>query len=487
MKHFFTALVCALLVFCSFPLPAEEPLRLSLQSAVLSALESNPSLRAQRYGTLAAEASEDEAYAEYLPTLNAQAQASRINQDSNSYDAAEASAGVNERLPTGTALSADARMGRSRDTLTGTLNDPYVGLDLRLTQSLLKGGIDLGANLARIRRARLSAFASREELKGFTETLVYNVETAYWDYYLKGKQLEIYRESLRLSEENLSNTRQRINVGTLPEIDLVAAQAEVARQQKALIGAEGDAEASRLRLLQLVNPAGKKPSDAAFWDVVIELADSPAEPDFNLDTVASHVELGLKLRPDLAQARTELERRELDVVQTGNGMLPRLDVFIALGATGYAESFAKAAGKLFDERTRLTGGVAFTWPIGSVAERARARRSEYSQMQQEEAVRNMELNVELDVRTAYVAVQRSRASIAASAEAARLQEENLRAETQKYNVGRSTSFNVAQAQRDFLEARLAEVRSVVEYLTAILDLYKREGTLLERRGVQTEG
>jgi outer membrane protein TolC len=351
----------------------------------------------------------------------------------------------------------------------------------------LKGGFHVGANLVTVRKARLDVLISQHELKAFAETLVYNVETAYWAYYLARKQLEIYRESLRLSEENLENTRQRISVGSLAEIELAAAQAEVAQRREALIGAEGETETSRLNLLQLLNP-GRKDGKAAplgFWDMAVVLKDSPAQPDFNLDTVASHVELGLKLRPDLAKARIDQEKGELEVTRTANGMLPKLDVFIALGATGYAESFGGASGKIFDEGTRLTGGVTFTWPLGSVAERAQARRAVYSRMQQEEAVRNMELSVELDVRTAYVAVQRTRARIAASAETARLQEETLRAETQKYNVGRSTSFAVAQAQRDLLEARLTEVQSVVDYLTAILDLYKQEGTLLERRGVQT--
>jgi outer membrane protein TolC len=96
----------------------------------------------------------------------------------------------------------------------------------------------------------------------------------------------------------------------------------------------------------------------------------------------------------------------------------------------------------------------------------------------------MELLTEHDIRTAYVTVQRSRAQIAASAEAARLRDENFRAETQKYNVGRSTSYDVARAGRDLLEARLDEVRSSVDYLKAILTLYKEEGTLLERRGIE---
>ncbi|MDR1933096.1 MAG: TolC family protein [Spirochaetales bacterium] len=492
MKHSFlyAALVCAALFFQAVPARAQESLELSLRDAVLSALEGNPSLRAQRYAAAASSTYESEAFAEFVPTFEAGAQASRLTQNADTYETAEASAGISETLPTGTALSAAATAGRNRAGASAN-SDPRVGLDLRLTQSLLKGGLNVNANLARVRMARLDVFSSRYELKGYTETLVYNVENAYWTYYLAQRQLEIYRESLRLSEENLANTRQRISVGSLPEIELAAAQAEVAQRNEALITAEGDAETARLRLVQMVNPGRKNgntaagPGPANFWDMPVILKDSPSQPDFSLDTVASHVELGLKLRPDLAQARIALERGELEVARTANGALPKLDVFIALGATGYADSFGGAAGKLFDEGTRLTGGVNFTWPLGSVAERAQAKRAVFSRMQQEEAVRNMELTVELDIRTAYVTVQKTRSRIAASAETARLQQENLRAETQKYNVGRSTSFAVAQAERNLLEARLAEAQSVVDYLAAILALYKQEGTLLERRGVET--
>jgi outer membrane protein TolC len=411
-----------------------------------------------------------------MPELNAEARASRILQDSeNTYASASASAGIAVPLPTGTRLSANILAGRDKVSAA----DPYVGLDLTLTQSLLKGGPNLSANLAQVRMARLDTFASQHELKGYTESLVYNVETAYWTYYLAERQVEIYQESLRLAEEHLENTRRRIEVGSLPEIDLAAVQAEAAQRREALIGAEGDAETARLQLVQLVNPKVDN-----FWEAPVVLLDSPSQPDFQLDSLFSHVELGLRSRPDLAQARIAMEKGELEVVRTRNGVLPKLDVFISLGATGYAKSFGPAAGNVFDEKTSLSGGLSFTYPLGNYAADAQARRAVFSRAQAEVAVRNLEQLTELDIRKAYVTVERRRAQITASAETARLQEENLKAESQKYNVGRSTSYSVAQAERDFLEARLREVESVVNYLTAILDLYKQEGTLLERRGIE---
>ena len=64
-----------------------------------------------------------------------------------------------------------------------------------------------------------------------------------------------------------------------------------------------------------------------------------------------------------------------------------------------------------------------------------------------------------------------------------LQERTLEAEQQRFDVGSSTALLVAQAQRDLLESRIAEVEAVVNYRIALVRLHLAEGSLLERHGV----
>ena len=59
----------------------------------------------------------------------------------------------------------------------------------------------------------------------------------------------------------------------------------------------------------------------------------------------------------------------------------------------------------------------------------------------------------------------------------------MRAETEKFRVGKSTSLLVAQTQRDLIASRISQVESIVEYLKAFVELYRLEGSLLERRGI----
>ncbi len=110
-----------------------------------------------------------------------------------------------------------------------------------------------------------------------------------------------------------------------------------------------------------------------------------------------------------------------------------------------------------------------------------------SREQAQKALDNLSQLVEVDVRTAYIEVNRTKQQIAASSVTRRFDEEKLRTETEKLRVGKSTSFLVAQAQRDLLISRIAEVRALANYLKALIDLYRQDGSLLERRGISAPG
>ncbi len=89
----------------------------------------------------------------------------------------------------------------------------------------------------------------------------------------------------------------------------------------------------------------------------------------------------------------------------------------------------------------------------------------------------------LDVRLAVNEVERARKQISASRATRILEEETLKAEKERFDVGSSTALLVAQAQRDLLVSLIAEVKAVISYRIALVNLYLAEGSLLERRGV----
>jgi outer membrane protein TolC len=323
---------------------------------------------------------------------------------------------------------------------------------------------------------------SQYELRGFAEALVAQVEQTCWDYALSLRQIEIYNQSLALAQQQLSETQERIKVGKLAETELAAAEAEVAVRREALIDARSALAKTRLKLLKLLNVPGEN-----LWDRQIIFRDQPVVPDVNLEDVESHVKVAMRMRADLNQALLSVQRGELEIVKTRDGLLPKLDFFVTLGKTGYADSLGQSIVNLRRSSYDALAGVSLEDPILNRDARAKHQRALLTRDQLREAVENFKLTIQVDVRSAYVEAQRAREQVTATAATRKLQEEKLRAETEKFRVGKSTSLLVAQAQRDLVASQIDEVLAVTTFLKALVDLYRLEGSLLVRRGVQAPG
>ena len=471
-------------------IPISGPLRISLNDAILSTMENNPSLVVERFNPSIQKTFTDEEQAVFDPVLGGEIAVER-NDVANpgitgrgtidtTMDDYAGTISLKEYFPTGTFIE----LGFSGSvTDVDQSDDPYAKarVGLSVTQSLLRGyGTEV--NEARIQQSRLETAISIYELRGFSEALVAQVENAYWDYALAQRQIEIVEESLKLANQQLVETEEMIRVGVMAEVELAAVQAEVAAQKQALINAKSALESNRILLLRLLNPPGE-----SFWNREVSIVRPPALPEAELDDIEEHVAVAKRMRPEINQAKLDIQREELEVVRTKNGMLPVMDLFINLGKTGYADSFSGAVDDLPGDNYDVLVGLNFEQPIRNRSAKAQRRRSLLKKNQAEKILENLFQLVELDIRTAYIEVNRTREQIAASAATRKFQEEKLRIETEKFRVGRSTNLLVAQAQRDLLLNRINEVNTVVGYLKALTNFYRLEGSLLERRGIAAPG
>ena len=464
---------------------ARDTLRIRLQDAVLTALERNPDLSIQRLEPAIAKSYVAEARAEFDPVLTASAERDETKTQrflgaspepfELTSERTEYAAGLSQTLPTGTELSVDASITGSESSIYAS---EYSGdVSLTVTQPLLQG-FGFGVNLADLRKARADLEISRSQLKGMAEELVAGTEQAYWDLYLTAEETRIQEESLRLAERQLSESLERVAVGKLPELELAAVRAEVARRRGNLIDAQSRYEQARLDFLFLLNPTDRAP-----WSMVPVPLDRPSTAADSLDDLTICEQVALERRPDLEQARLAYRKGQLDVAYTRNGLLPRLDFFITLGRTSYAQTFEEALPDPDSPFYRVDAGVSFDLGIPIRQERARFTRAKRSREQLEYALQNMERMVQRDVRSAYTEVLRTRQQIEATRVTRDLQEKNLEAELEKFRVGRSTNLLVLQVQRDFTASQLDVIRAAVNYLNALVNLHVMEGTLLECRGI----
>lgn len=446
-------------------------LELTVSDAVLMALENNVAFQIDRLRPAIRRTGEEIERATFDPRLSAGAYYEDTTGGTET-DGLSAEVGVGRFFSVGT--TAQARVGFT-DSSGTPLDTEFGSWDVEVTQALLRGR-GSAVNLARLRQARIDTHISQYELHGVAEALVAAIEKTYWDCVLAQEKINIYAKSLEVAEQQIAEVRAQIAIGKVAEIELAAAEAELADKREELITARGDLAKKLLVFRHLLNPGGGQRTRE------LRFRDSPQASNMRLDDVEAHVKLGTARRPDLEQARLQVDKGELEIVRTRNGLLPQLDFFARLGGTHYSGALAEDDE---DDEYQVAVGLVLAFPVGLREEKARYRQAQLTLEQTELALTNMEQLIQLDVRTAYVEVETASEQIAATGATRKLRQDTSTAEREKFRVGISTTLQVAQAWRDLLASQINEIQAVINHRKALIDLYRLEGTLLERRGIQT--
>ncbi|MGA1876044.1 MAG: TolC family protein [bacterium] len=343
---------------------------------------------------------------------------------------------------------------------------------LTITQSLLK---DRGRkiNLSLVDQAEIDHKISLYELQQYIIDLVAKVQKTYWDLILAEKTLHIRRKSMELANQQLVETEERIRVGKQAESEAVAAQAEVAEGKGKLIDAESAMVQKRLDFLLLLNP-----EIDILWDQGVELTTPPEPPPIDSGDIQNHISTAFRLRPDLNQTYLNLQKGDLEVVRTQNGLLPRLDFFFILKRIANGPSFPSS----FDEFDDYgyTAGLTLSRPWGNRTAESQSQQANLERLQYRESIESLKQEIQVEVRKALSEIQRYHEQVAASEANRRWQEEKLKVEQEKFRLGRSTNLLVFQAQRDLIEAEVNKITAAINQIKASIDLQVAKGTLLRQ-------
>lgn len=310
------------------------------------------------------------------------------------------------------------------------------------------------------------------------------VRNAYYDLVAAIGQLKVSQQSLDLAKESLRNNERRVEVGTIPKIDIVEAQAEVSRNEEAVIVGESQVKSFEDALRTLV----LNPQQPDFWAVHIVPSEQPTLTQQAVDVEAA-IRSALDHRTDLAQAHREIDQTDISMKFTRNQKLPALSAIVNYGLAGVggtrtlydtSQGFPVPTGvaqRSFGDALRDIFGNDFkTWslqfqvsyPIGTSAADAGFAQAKVQREQQMTTLRQLELQVTQQVREAARQVDTSLKRVEATRKAREFSQERYDAEQKRINVGLSTTFQLFQAQRDLSSAQLAELNAIIAYNRALI-------------------
>ena len=473
-------------------------LQLSADEAVKLALENNLGIRAERLSPQAQALAVAQTRAAYAPVLFGGS-----TKNSNSNPPQNFLAGNNFVTNGGVRSSAGVAQqlkwwgGRYQASLDGARNttsdptDPFnprlsSNFNFNFTQPLLR---DLTIDST---RQQLLVGQKQQEIvdlqlqQQVTQTSR-TVRNAYYDLVAAIGQLNVSQQSLELSKESLKNNERRVEVGTIPPIDIVEAQAEVSRNEEAVIIGESQVKSFEDALRTLV----MNPNQPDFWAVHIVPSEQPVLTPRALD-VDGAIQNALGQRTDLAQAHREIDQTDITMKFARNQKLPALNAIVNYGLAGVGgtrtiydttggfpvDTGLRAQRSFSDALRDIFGNDFKTWslqfqvsyPIGTSAADAGYAQAKVQREQQSTTLRQLELQITQQVREAARQVDTSLKRVDATRKAREFSEKRQDAEQKRIAVGLSTTFQLFQAQRDLSSARLAELNAIIAYNRALIAL-----------------
>lgn len=394
---------------------------------------------------------------------------------------AQAEAALSKRFSTG--LQSRLSLTGSRndsDSLARRLDPAYrTSLILNLTQPLLKDrGQDI--NTANLKIARTYEQQAAYGYLANALQLAAEIEATYLSL---AQAEEDYKHALRakdLAQELLDGNLRKFDAGLIPVTEVNQAKTAVAARAESILLYQQQITRERNRLLEQINH--EKNSPLKVWQT--QLPAEVSETSLSLD---SALEQGLQQRPDLQQARLELEARKIALVYAENQKLPRLDLEASLGVNGLSgagttDSLYQGGWQdsLDDDGHTWYAGLRFSMPLQNSLAKAQYRDAAAQDKQSLYRLRRTEIAVESAIRSAYETVELGAERVKVARESSLLAQTTLDQEVRRLEEGLSDTFRVLSFQNFLIEANIREIAAQTDYHKALAALYQAMGANLER-------
>ncbi len=474
--------------------PARE---MSLEDCIEQALQHNLDVQIERYAPQISLYNLRGAYAGYDPLLNISGQHNRDVSGSSFQNGFELPGSISDEnsfksdiggtLPTGLQYDFSGNVNQQYGTVNpGATNaSPFKSsagsIQVQMTQPLLKNfWIDNTRLTIRVAKNRLKY--SEQSLRLQVITSVTAVENAYYELIYAQENVRVQQEALVLAQTQLDQDQQRVQIGTLAQLDVQQDEAQVATSRANLIAAQSTFNTDQNTLKNLLTDAYSR-----WHDMDIQPTATITNAPLQLFDVQDSWSKGMTERPDLLQARLDVEKQGIQLKFDRNQFFPELDLIGTYGFNGTGTEFSDSFDQFHQgNRPYYVYGAQLSVPLSNAKARNTVKSDKATLQQLLLTLKQFEQNVMVQIDNAVKQAQSAYESVNATRQARIYAEAALDAEQKKYAVGKSTTFTVLQLQNTLTADRGQEIRSLANYYEALVSLAQQEGTTLERNRINIE-
>ena len=412
-------------------------------------------------------------------------------------------ANFSQSFPTGTNIT--FQFANSRQTtnspffnLSPTLNSTF---RFQIQQELL-AGFGFGPNLRYLRIARNNKKISDIGFKDQVIATVTQIENIYWDLVSAYEQTQVNDQSYSFAQQTLDNARKQLQLQSIPEMDVLRAEAEVSKRAQELTVARTSLQLQQTLMKNAITKSLDDPALEAMpvipTDRIQTVAIETAEPVQDLIKEAQHN------RPELAETDIDLVNRQISRRAARNALLPSLSAVAFYSGSGLAGPLnpiydtSRLGPNSSTVPTDFNGallnafnntapdyyvGLNLNIPIRNRVAKADQYRSELEYRQAELRMEQLKKQVRIEVRNAQFALDQTGARVEAARKARDLAQRTFDITKKEQDLGAGSSYQTLSAQRDLALAQLDLVNAMTIYAKAKVELDRATGTTLEHNGI----
>ncbi|GEM_PF-2143757 len=413
--------------------------QLEIEEALTTALTHNHDLNSKRLAAAAACQGVEVQWADLRPQLSLQAKAYLQDTNANT-DPIEIDAGEGDPLVI---------------DIAGPQDEVQRQLALSLTQRIY----DFGLTNDLIDVARAQHAIQKHAVDMAEQQLVHDVITAYYTFNLALGLAKVRDDELELAAEFLRQAEIQYDVGVVPRLDVIRAEARVEEARSNYIAAQsqvGDAAAYFFSLLGT--------EDARYVPSVVRasLAEiGPPPPDVN-----EAVDSALAWRPEI-----ELQYATLSATEAAKSLTRNRPILEA-----YANALYQKPAGGFSGTDNYEYGVQLLWNLYTGGkDRAQLKQEQLNLASISEGIIHLEAQLELDATTAWNRVVAARSSADSARATLELSAEAHRAAAVGYSAGVTPYI-------DYLDALDKNVAAAIGYLLSLAEVKMAQANLVRAMG-----
>lgn len=323
-----------------------------------------------------------------------------------------------------------------------------------------------------VKMNKLNLQASIEGLAKAKENIQVQVTSLFLDVIFKKEILKAYQEQEDLSRQQVERTQILVDAGKVPLAQLYDIKAQLAKDELNVTTANNEVNLALLNLIQALN------LNTDNFDVQQpELEGLIIKNSASLLPVPEIYQAAIGIKPQIKEAayRIESSKKSLKIAQSG--YYPKLNFSIGYGTA--AQRVYGVDNPSFRTQIKDNGSEYINFSLSiPIFNRFQVRnqvRSARIQIHYNElALDNVKLNLYKEIQQAHQSATAAKAKYISTETAYEAAAEAYKYAQDRYDVGKSTVFELNEAQTKLLTSKSEQIQAKYDFLfrTKILDFYR---------------